>query len=138
MSRRQRGFTLFETLVAMTLMVMLLGALMPVFQGGLQTLRYGASQTRAALLAQALLKRALVEQNGEQLLPPASGETAGLRWRIQRQPYQESELTVAADNPQPGSPLWEISARVEWDSDHAVVLRGLAPAASPVTKPGSS
>ena len=128
MKHRQGGFTLFETLVAMTLMALLLGALLPVFRGGLQSLRVGAGQTRATLLAEALLKRALVEQTGPALVEPTVGRRGELRWRIQRQPYVESQLPVAAVAEPAGAPLWEISARVEWQPGRSVVLRGLAPA----------
>jgi len=138
MMRIQHGFTLFESLVAMTLMALLLGALLPVFQGGLATLRFGAEQTRAALLAQALLNRALVEQTGTELLPPLSGETDGLRWQIQRRPYLEAELSIADEYLHNGPLLWDISSRVEWGNKSFVVLRGLAPVVSRTTLAGQA
>ncbi len=139
MKHRQGGFTLFETLVAMTIMAMLLGALLPVFQGGLETLRYGSRQTRAALLAQSLLTRALVQQTAQELQTPYSGESDGLHWQVQRKPYIETELP-GADEDQSNSPaLWELSARVEWGDGHFVVLRGVAPALMGIrTRAGAS
>ena len=138
MNRGQQGFTLFESLVAMTIMAMLLGALLPVFQGGLATLRFGADQTRAALLAQALLNRALVEQSASEFLPPNSGETDGLRWQIQRRPYLETELLSGDEDSPSAAQLWDISARVEWGDGHGVTLRGLAPMAADTTTTGKA
>ncbi len=138
MKTRQVGFTLFETLVAMTLMALLLGALMPVFQGGLKSLQFGSQQTRAALLAQSILNRALVEQAGSELVPPTVGVMDGMRWSIQRQSYRETELP-APDSVSPQ--LWELSATVEWSNGHQVTLKGLAPMPADITaqsRPGTS
>ncbi len=123
----QQGFTLFESLVAMTLMAMLLGALLSIFQGGMKSLRFGADQTRATLMAHAQLTRALVEQSGPQLVAPESGEVDGMQWQIQRQPYIETQLPGFTDG-EPSDPLlWEISVRVQWDDQHSLTLKGLAP-----------
>jgi prepilin-type N-terminal cleavage/methylation domain-containing protein len=127
MSIRQRGFTLFESLVAMTLMAMLLGALLSIFQGGMSSLRFGADQTRATLMAQAQLTRALVVQSGPQLVPPESGETGGMQWQIQRHPYVETQLPGFIDEESSEPLLWEISVRVKWDDQHSLTLKGLTP-----------
>jgi len=127
MRTRHSGFTLFETLVAMALMAMLLGALLPVFQGGMKSLQFGSRQTRAALLAQSILTRALVEQAGAQLVPPTVGVTDGMRWSVQRRAYRETELPgsdpdpAAAVDPQ----LWELSVAVEWSNENSITLKGL-------------
>lgn len=127
----QQGFTLFESLVAMTLMAMLLGALLSIFQGGMTSLHFGASQTRATLMAKAQLTRALVEQSGPQLVAPESGEVDGMQWQIQRRHYIETQLPGFIDDESSEPQLWEISVRVQWDDQHSLTLKGLAPINTP-------
>ena len=84
----QRGFTLLETLVAVTLLALLFGALMPVFQHGLTALRVADRHGRAVLLAQSLLERESVPGAGA--LEPGDGGQGGegdYRWSVTREPW---------------------------------------------------
>ena len=52
---RERGFTLVELLVALTLFAVVGGSLLQLFQSGLRTARLAGDQTHAALLARSKL-----------------------------------------------------------------------------------
>ena len=90
--RRDAGFTLLETLVAVTLLALLLGALMPVFQQGLEVLRRGDHHTRAVLLAQSLLEReSLAPEAARGLDAGREGRDGDYRWAVERAPYDPAE-----------------------------------------------
>jgi len=79
----QAGFTLLETLVAVTLLALLYGALMPVFQQGLSALRSADRYSRAVLLAQSVLEREAVDPAGE----AGESDDGVYRWTVSREPY---------------------------------------------------
>jgi general secretion pathway protein I len=87
-SRRQAGFTLLEILVAFVMLALVGGALLQLFQGGLQNLAAGDSYGRAALLAESTLSQLRAESTlatGQR-----SGELEpGYRYELQLTPYQE-------------------------------------------------
>ena len=86
--RSSGGFTLVETLVAVTLLALLFGALMPVFQQGLTVLRVSDRHARAVLLAQSLLDReASTQLHEEEREHESAGEEGDLRWQVTREPY---------------------------------------------------
>lgn len=129
MSRaRSRGFTLVEALVAVTLLALLFGALMPVFQQGLSVLERGDRRTRAVLLAQSVLERHTIPMRDGQPVfePETAGEEDGFAWGVTREPYAADdggpELELEPDSPT----LVLVRARVRWPpGDNEVSLATL-------------
>jgi general secretion pathway protein I len=97
--RAAGGFTLLETLVAITLLALLFGALMPVFQQGLAALSKADRHGRAVLIAQSLL-----EQASAGALPGASdgeGDEGEYRWALVREPFvaEDAGPALTEDGP---------------------------------------
>lgn len=107
---RGRGFTLLETLVAVTLLALLFGALMPVFQQGLEVLHRGDRHTRAVLLAESLLAQAAGEAAAE-----SAGREEDLRWSLSRAAYDGAEDGAPAIEADAPLTLQQVSATVTWD-----------------------
>ena len=86
--RKQTGFTLLEILVAFVMLALVGGALLQLFQGGLQSLTASDSYGRAALLAESTLSQLRADpsvQAGQR-----SGELEpGYRYELQLTPYTE-------------------------------------------------
>ena len=84
--RRARGFTLLEILVAFTLLALLGGTLLQLFQGGLRNIDSSDKISHAALLA----RSKLAELQSVKAL--AIGQQSGrfneeYHWRLELQPY---------------------------------------------------
>lgn len=143
---RSRGFTLVEALVAVTLMALLLGALMPVFQQGLAVMRSGDRHSRAVLLAQSILDRELALGNAQerpstQESPSqgtaSQGEGQEYQWQVTRTPFVdeqaaassgESGLQSATSESSEAGPfnLVEVSVVVRWpENEFGVQLHSL-------------
>ncbi len=95
--KAQRGFTLLEILVALTLLAVFFGALFRVFAGGLAVTRSGETQSYAVLLAQSKL----AEISADHRLGPGSHfgefesrgpESSRYRWRAELVRYSGDEL----------------------------------------------
>jgi Tfp pilus assembly protein FimT len=148
---RISGFTLIEALVAVTLLALLFGALMPVFQQGLSVLRSGDRHSRAVLIAQSILARELAMHAGSSEQAPAGeqqGEVDDFRWRLTRAAYQGVQNDEAPidgpDNSSTGSStasvddsnsfdLIELGVVVNWPNNSAgVALHTLALEARPL------
>ena len=96
-----RGFTLLEILVAFIVLAVAGGALLHLYQGGLQNIALSSEYTRAALLARSKLAE----------LDARAEVTAGIeqgsfdddyRWEIEFRPYVAVDalrLTRAAGDP---------------------------------------
>jgi type II secretory pathway pseudopilin PulG len=105
------GFTLLETLVAITLLALLFGALMPVFQQGLSALSSADRHGRAVLLAQSLLEQASAGASSEGAA--GEGEEGDYRWVLAREPFAADDggPTTAEDGP---LRLVRLSVTVTW------------------------
>jgi prepilin-type N-terminal cleavage/methylation domain-containing protein len=104
--QRADGFTLIEALVAVTLLALLFGALMPVFQQGLAVLRSGDRHTRAVLLAQSILDRELALGGAQGGLSAQDGASQGslsheagqdYRWQVTRTPFIDEQVDPPSD-----------------------------------------
>lgn len=124
-----RGFTLVETLVAMTLLALLFGALLPVFQNGLAVLARGDRHLRAIQIAESLLN---VEAEGleysmEAAPRPAhsAGEEGDFAWRVLREIYTEDDGGPVLDE-QAALMLVRVTAMVTWpENAHGIRLSTL-------------
>ncbi len=143
---RAGGFTLIEALVAVTLLALLFGALMPVFQQGLAVLRSGDRHTRAVLLAQSILDRELALGGAQGLLAQDGASQGSLsheagqdyRWQVTRTPFIDEQVDPSGDGtgPQLASgtnldgglyELVQISVVVRWpENEFGVELHTLA------------
>lgn len=104
-SRRQRGLTLLELLVAFSIMAMSLGLLYRVMGGSVRSAGEIERYQRAVVLAQSLLSlRDTVPEGGWQQV----GETSGYRWQIQSAPYATGQSGPAIP------PLHEVSILIAW------------------------
>lgn len=113
----ERGFTLIETLVAMTMLALLFGALLPVFHGGLSALGRGEQQARAVQLAESLLAREVsnvpVRDAGDSALSAATGEQDGYAWTITREPYVANDGGPMPEDAS-GLMLVRVTALIRW------------------------
>ena len=118
-SNAQRGFTLLEVLVALTLLAIFFGALFRVFAGGLSVTRGGEAQSHAVLLAQSKL----AEIGADHGIGPGShfgefehrgSEGSGYRWRAELVRYSGDELG-RADR---GELVpYRVDLEVSWEAD---------------------
>jgi len=110
---RQQGFTLVEILVAFMVLVLVGGALLQLFQGGMRNLDSSRHYTQAALLARSKLTELSVAPH------LAAGEQSGrfddtYRWTLTLTPYQET-----IDPPIPETHLLPLKAdlTINWQPD---------------------
>ncbi len=96
-----RGFSLFEVIVAMTILSIVIVLVMQLFSAGLKMSRVSCDYTRAVIYA-----KGIMEQISD---PPAddSGEFEdGYTWETEIAPYEDSEEMAAN--------LMQIKVKVSW------------------------
>jgi general secretion pathway protein I len=81
----ERGFTLLEVLVALTILSISLGVLLAIFSQGLERAQDNAQADNARTLAQSLL--AQTEAAPHPSFGDTNGMTNGLQWRVRVSPY---------------------------------------------------
>ncbi|MGH8531419.1 MAG: type IV pilus modification PilV family protein [Gammaproteobacteria bacterium] len=89
-SRRARGFSLLEVLVAFSILAIALGVLLQIFATALRSSKLGADYTEAVLWAESLLAGVDLETapSGEE-----AGETGGrYQWTRRIEPYFPAHL----------------------------------------------
>lgn len=100
---RDRGFSLLESLVALAILAVSLGAITSIFATALRAAAEADAITRATLAGESLLSRV-----GGQI-PLAAGVSSGeldgrLRWRATATPFQGDE----------GLAAWQMPLRAYW------------------------
>lgn len=122
----QRGLSLLELLVALSIMAFAIGALYRVLGSSVRNVGMLQGQQKAVLLAQSLLAaRDAVAPEGWN----ESGNTAGYDWEVHSQPY-------ASMAGQPGvTPLHAIALEIRWidgGQPRQIELRTVRPQRLPV------
>jgi prepilin-type N-terminal cleavage/methylation domain-containing protein len=117
------GFTLVETLVALSLLLAFAAAVGPVLSHARRILARGEGEVRAQLLLRSLLEARFDPSDPDYSV--RQGESAGFRWRVAVRPFDaeglyEPELGASGQTPQ-HPPLFTVSARVSWGHAGAVV-----------------
>ncbi|CAN5495328.1 N/A [soil metagenome] len=139
-SRRNRGFSLLEVLVAFVILGLVLGSLMNIFSGGLRNVGRSGEYQRAVLLAQSKLASVGIET------PLKESESNGefdstFRWQTSIRPFLEPtpppEPVVPGLAGAPAAPmpaivlpvnLLEVEVKVLWganDQSRVVTLKTL-------------
>jgi prepilin-type N-terminal cleavage/methylation domain-containing protein len=96
-NRPSRGFTLVETLVALTVMMILLSAIGGLSASSLRTGRYVERHVVEMENAQQIL--AGLPRRDQLANSTQSGEMAGYRWRLDAQPFSAAFLARRAQTP---------------------------------------
>lgn len=128
-SRRQRGFSLLELLVAFVIMAFSLGMLYQASGGTVRSLGDTDQHLRASILAQSVLNaRDTVPQTGWN----EAGRSAGFAWRVSSSPFGTGIDSSKAP------PLQQVRIVVAWTDRHGarqLELSTLLPQAKPATGP---
>lgn len=104
-TRRQRGFSLLELLVAFSIMAMSLSLLYRVAGGGLRSVSDVSQHQQATWLAESLLaSRQVVRADGWN----ETGESGGYNWQVRSSPYP-----TGLNGPK-AIPLHEIQIEISW------------------------
>jgi prepilin-type N-terminal cleavage/methylation domain-containing protein len=96
-SSQSRGFTLVESLVALTVLMILLSAIAGVSASSLRAGRYVERHVTDMENIQRIL--AGLPARGALANRPLSGETAGYRWRIDAKPFNADFVDPRAQTP---------------------------------------
>jgi general secretion pathway protein I len=118
-SRRLRGFTLIETLIAFAILSLGLATLTAAFSTSLDYSTRGAEESRAAAIAASILDRV----GGDRSVAASNGATDGYDWRISVPPHGTD--TDRANWPVSAT---DVTVTVAWRSygrDHALSLSTL-------------
>lgn len=117
----ERGFTLLEVLVALTILSISLVVLLAIFSEGLTRAEENAQQANARTLAQSLL--AQTEAAPHPAFGDTNGVSNGLRWRLRIAPFGSGPDLQAWQ-----SAAQKIDATVTWDGEgrpHSLTLTTL-------------
>ncbi len=117
---RERGFTLLEVMIAASVMAVGIVGALELFSGSLKLAGDADRQSKATVLARALIDeelwRDVLESNQR------SGEEAGFQWRVATSPV-ERELVGEDEQNRPELHdvsgelgLWLIEAEVSWET----------------------
>jgi general secretion pathway protein I len=118
--KNRLGFTLVEIIVALAILALSLGVILPAISDGLWRTGEAEAQAEAALLARSLLAQA------GSAVPLNNGTAAGhfsngFRWQVQATPYGSADQTVPVR-------AYRVTAEVIWGDpprEHSVALSTL-------------
>jgi prepilin-type N-terminal cleavage/methylation domain-containing protein len=124
--RRQAGFTLIETLVALSLLLAFVMSFSPLMFQARHILVQGRGESRAQTMLESLLAEPF-----DRLKPKTGireGEDAGLIWSVDVEPYGEPHVDADAKRDKGHEPAWalfQVGARVSWGSGRTVTAQTL-------------
>ena len=106
----ERGFTLLEVLVALTILSISLAVLLAIFSKGLAQARENATEADARTLAQSLLAQTQAQPHPS--FGDTNGVSNGLHWRVRITPYGSG-----ADQQAWQQVAQQIDATVSWQGE---------------------
>jgi prepilin-type N-terminal cleavage/methylation domain-containing protein len=113
------GFSLLETLTALTILAVALAGLFQAHSSGLRAATAADEYAQARILAHSILASALA---GPGILPaPAQGQDGALHWSLSVAEAHESWASINSDTWR----MHHIRVAVEWSRSRKVELRGL-------------
>jgi prepilin-type N-terminal cleavage/methylation domain-containing protein len=116
---RAAGFSLLETLCALTILAIALVGLFQAHSAGLRATTAADHYAQARILAHSILASALA---GPGILPvPAVGQQGAFRWSVSVAEAREGWAAISSDKWR----LHHIRVAVEWPRSRTVELRGL-------------
>ncbi|MFT5511233.1 MAG: prepilin-type N-terminal cleavage/methylation domain-containing protein [Hyphomicrobiaceae bacterium] len=116
----EHGFTLLETLTAITILAIALTSLFGAYASGIKAARSGDDYTRAQILAQSLIAQTTLASGRP---PVSAGGTSGpFRWHV-RVRLASSNLTGELTHKRWA--LYQINAVVAWDASRTFELQTL-------------
>ena len=127
--QRQAGFTLIESLVALSLLLSFAIALRPLLFQARHILTQGHGEIRAQILLRSLLQKPF--DRSRPVIGLREGDKAGLHWRVDVEPFiddagQPEAPRAKPEKAQPFSwALFRVSADVSWGSGQAVAAETL-------------
>lgn len=116
-----KGFTLLETLTALTILAIALVSLFETYAFGLRASVHAERTAGARILAQSLLTETLTGIENAQALH--EGQTGSYRWRVTIEPAEEGSHRAG-----PGKPSWRlhrVTVSVGWEGGRNVQLATL-------------
>jgi general secretion pathway protein I len=115
----EAGFSLLETLTALTILAIALAGLFQAHSAGLRAATASDDYSQARILAHSILAGALA---GPGLLPaPAAGQEGAFRWSLAAAEAREAWAAVPSGKWR----LHHIRVAVEWPRGRKLELRGL-------------
>ena len=114
--KNDQGFSLFEVLIAITVLGILLGTIMALYSGAMKSLRVSQEVSHAVQLAKNGMEEALLVKPLEEGQEKGSF-TGGFDWEKTINPIllTEEEIAEEEDTTSPFK-LYEIEFKVTWDS----------------------
>jgi prepilin-type N-terminal cleavage/methylation domain-containing protein len=113
------GFSLLETLAALTILAIALASLFQAHSAGLRAATAADEFAQARILAHSILASAL---SGPGILPlPAAGQDGAFQWSLSVAEAREEWAAIASDKWR----LHHVRVAVEWTCGRKVELRGL-------------
>ena len=127
--RRQAGFTLIESLVALSLLLCFAIVLGPLLFQARHILTQGHGEIRAEILLHSLLQKSF--DRSRPIIGWREGDNAGLHWRLDVEPFIDDAGLPEAPRakPEKAQPfnwaLFRVSANVSWGLGQAVAAETL-------------
>ena len=128
-TRRQAGFTLIETLVALSLLLSFAAVLAPLLFQARHIFMQGQGEIRAQLLLRSLLETPF--DRSKPATGVREGNRAGLHWRVDVEPFVADTGSFEAAPAKSGTvqlpnlALFRVSADVSWGLGQAIAAEAL-------------
>lgn len=116
----QKGFTLLETIVALTVLAISLVAILQTYLASAKTLNVSDHYFNALVLSRSLMTEE--KSRAESNVRRRTGGYGALRWRVDTRMAHDQNEKIAADAPWR---LYRITVVVDWPGGKGITLRSL-------------